>query len=72
MNAVAAAVPNIPRVDWAAHPRPRALQAHDRTLDAHLDVEEEAVVPLLLALDPEEFAHYYRSPLSLLISADRR
>jgi hypothetical protein len=54
------------------NPLLRALQAHDRTLDAHLDVEEEAVVPLLLALDPEEFAHYYRSPLSLLIPADRR
>jgi len=47
-------------------------QAHDRTLDAHLDVEEEAVVPLLLALDPEEFDRYYRSPLSMLIPADRR
>ena len=49
-----------------------ALQAHDRTLDAHLNVEEEAVVPLLLALDPEEFDRYYRSPLSMLIPADRR
>jgi hypothetical protein len=49
-----------------------ALQAHDRTLDDHLDVEEEAVVPLLLALDPEEFDRYYRSPLSMLIPADRR
>jgi len=50
----------------------RALQAHDRTLSAHLDVEEEAVIPLLLALDPEEFDRYYRSPLSTLIPADRR
>jgi len=50
----------------------RALQAHDRTLGAHLDVEEEAVIPLLLALDPEEFHRYYRSPLSTLIPADRR
>jgi hypothetical protein len=50
----------------------RALQAHDRTLNAHLDVEEEAVVPLLLALDREEFDRYYRSPLSMLIPADRR
>jgi hypothetical protein len=49
----------------------RALQAHDRTLDDHLDVEEEAVVPLLLALDPEEFNRYYRSPLSMLIPAHR-
>lgn len=37
-----------------------ALDAHDRTLDAHLEVEEEAVVPLLLALSPEEFDRYYR------------
>ena len=55
-----------------ADPVLRALQAHDRTLDDHLDVEEEAVVPLLLALDPEEFDRYYRSPLSMLIPADRR
>lgn len=46
-----------------------ALVAHDRTLDAHLDVEEEAVVPLLLALEPDEFDRYYRSPLSTLIPA---
>jgi hypothetical protein len=44
-----------------------ALEAHDRTLDAHLRVEEEAVIPLLLALSAEEFARYYRSPLSMLI-----
>ncbi|MGB5223000.1 MAG: hemerythrin domain-containing protein [Polyangiales bacterium] len=49
----------------------RALQAHDHTLGDHLDVEEEAVIPLLLALDPEEFHRYYRSPLSMLIPADR-
>jgi len=46
-----------------------ALQAHDRTLGAHLDVEEEAVIPLLLALDPEEFDRYYRSPISMLSPA---
>ena len=45
-----------------------ALEAHDRTLDAHLGVEEEAVIPLLLALEPEEFHRYYKSPLSLLIA----
>jgi hypothetical protein len=43
------------------------LEAHDRTLDAHLNLEEEAVVPLLLALSPEEFDRYYRSPLSMLL-----
>ncbi len=50
----------------------RALQAHDHTLSEHLDLEEEAVVPLLLALDPKEFHRYYRSPLSVLIPADAR
>lgn len=44
-----------------------ALEAHDRALSAHLDVEEDAVIPLLLALEPEEFVRYYDSPLSLLI-----
>lgn len=48
-----------------------ALEAHDRTLDAHLQVEEDAVVPLLLALSPEEFDRYYRSPLSMLLPVDR-
>lgn len=48
-----------------------ALDAHDRTLDAHLNVEEEAVIPLLLALSAEEFEHYYRSPLSVLLPAER-
>ena len=52
------AVPNAPLT---------ALEAHDRTLDAHLRVEEEAVIPLLLALSPEEFERYYRSPLSMMV-----
>jgi hypothetical protein len=45
----------------------RALRAHDYALDAHLDVEEDAVIPLLLALEREEFVRYYDSPISLLI-----
>jgi len=49
-----------------------ALEAHDRTLDAHLIVEEDAVIPLLLALSAEEFDEYYRSPLSMLIPGTRR
>ncbi len=53
----------------ADNPVLQALQAHDRTLGAHLDVEEEAVIPLLLALDPDEFDRYYRSPISMLIPA---
>jgi hypothetical protein len=59
--------PKSARDNWVL----RALEAHDRALDAHLDLEEEAVVPLLLALSPEEFDRYYRSPLSLLIPAEQ-
>ena len=44
------------------HPRADdVVEAHDRTLDVHLNVEDEAVVPLLLALDPEEFDRYLAS-----------
>lgn len=61
-------------IDHAAHENRvlHALRAHDRTLGAHLDVEEDAVVPLLLALDPEEFDRYYHSPISMLIPAEPR
>ena len=45
----------------------RALRAHDYALGAHLDVEEDAVIPLLLALEPAEFVRYYDSPISLLV-----
>ena len=45
----------------------RALRAHNYALGAHLDVEENAVIPLLLALEPAEFVRYYDSPISLLV-----
>ena len=45
----------------------RALRTHDFALGAHLDVEEDAVIPLLLALEPAEFVRYYHSPISLLV-----
>ena len=40
----------------------RALDDHHQILDAHLQLEEDLVIPLLLALSPEEFQHYYDSP----------
>ena len=35
-----------------------ALAIYDRALHAHLTEEEDLVIPLLLALEPEEFASY--------------
>ena len=49
----------------------RALRAHDYALDAHLEVEEDAAIPLLLALEPEEFVGYYDRPISLLVPRGR-
>jgi len=57
--------------DEAEQPVLHALRAHDRALGSHLDVEEEAVIPLLLALEPEEFVRYYDSPISLLVPRGR-
>ena len=47
--------------DWPATIRRlrRAYQAHAEVLDEHLDLEEETVIPLLLELEPDEFADYY-------------
>ncbi|MFT7582159.1 MAG: hypothetical protein ACI9MR_003841 [Myxococcota bacterium] len=42
-----------------------ALQRHDDVLVAHLEVEENAVIPLLLALSPAEFTRYSHNPLSV-------
>lgn len=39
----------------------KALRAHHDTLMAHLDYEEALVIPLLLALEPAEFAAYSRA-----------
>lgn len=45
----------------------RALQEHDRVLQAHLQVEEDLVIPLLLALRPDEFDRYYNSSIRTLM-----
>lgn len=36
-----------------------ALRAHDEVLVEHLRLEEDMVIPLLLALTPSEFERYY-------------
>ncbi len=40
-----------------------ALRAHDEILRAHLEVEEDLVIPLLLALSPDEFRTYSHSTM---------
>lgn len=47
----------------------RALEAHDRVLHAHLELEEDLVVPLLLELSPEEFEFYCNSSIATLLRA---
>jgi len=37
------------------------LRAYDGTLRAHLELEEDLVIPALLALSPQEFRQYYAS-----------
>lgn len=44
-----------------------ALREHDTVLSAHLDREEEVVIPALLALTPEEFDTYYHSSIHRLL-----
>jgi hypothetical protein len=44
-----------------------ALRHHDDVLRAHLDVEEELVIPWLLELTPAEFAEYCDEPIHLLL-----
>lgn len=39
----------------------KAMRAHHDALMAHLDYEEEMVIPLLLALEPAEFEAYARA-----------
>jgi len=39
----------------------RTLTAFKDTLEAHLELEEDTVIPLLLELSPSEFADYYHS-----------
>ena len=44
-----------------------ALRNHDDVLGAHLDLEEELVIPCLLALTPDELDDYCRLPASVLL-----
>ena len=43
------------------------LRAHDEVLCAHLDLEEQLVIPALLALEPEEFDDYIHSDIRGLL-----
>lgn len=45
----------------------QALRAHAKVLDAHLDQEEEMVIPALLELSSEEFWEYYAGSLPELL-----
>jgi len=45
----------------------KALQEHERVLQAHLQVEEDLVIPLLLGLSPNEFERYYYSSIATLM-----
>ena len=44
-----------------------ALEHHDAVLRPHLELEEDLVIPGLLELSPEEFAHYYESDIRTLL-----
>jgi len=46
-----------------------AVDGFDELLLAHLDLEEQTVVPLLLELSPTEFADYSLLPLHQLLAA---
>lgn len=52
------------RADDALH---LALVRHDEVLREHLALEEDMVIPLLLALSSEEFVEYYDQPLWVLL-----
>jgi len=43
------------------------LKAHRDTLLEHLALEEDTVIPMLLALPPEEFRRYALNPISVLL-----
>lgn len=55
------------RGSGAAEQLDRALQRLAEVLDAHLDLEEETVIPLLLELEPDEFADYSMLPIGTLL-----
>ena len=65
LTALADATPGtVGRAGDALH---RALVRHDRVLNDHLSLEEDLVVPHLLALSPEEFAEYCDQPIGVLL-----
>lgn len=45
-----------------------ALRAHDETLVAHLELEEDLVIPRLLALEPDEFRRYTHGTIEALLA----
>jgi hemerythrin-like domain-containing protein len=45
-----------------------AVVAFDAALHRHLDDEENIVIPLLLALEPEEFNRYRHNPVGVLMA----
>lgn len=48
-----------------------ALRVHDGILDAHLEAEEDAVIPLLLEMEGAEFERYVEQPIDALLSVPR-
>jgi len=52
-----------------ARPLRAALVAFDDVLVSHLREEEDVVIPLLLDLSPEAFAHYYVSDVQTLLAS---
>lgn len=44
-----------------------ALKRHDEVLGQHLDLEEEVVVPALLAMERVEFQHFLNTPITRLL-----
>lgn len=46
----------------------RALERHDEVLNAHLDIEEDVVIPALLGMEPAEFERYTALPLDRLLA----
>ncbi|PRQ03767.1 hemerythrin domain-containing protein [Enhygromyxa salina] len=52
----------------ATPPLAAALRRHDAALAEHLELEEDLVIPCLLALEPEEFHIYTMSSLPALLA----
>jgi len=54
--------------DGASQKLFEALMIHDAVLIEHLELEEQMVIPALLALTPEEFGEYYHHDIHTLLS----